>query len=93
MLEEIRRQDPDLANAADNPERFHATWDQRQRVLSRAQAEKEEQMELLNADPFSVEAQVKIEEMIRQGRVQENVQKALEENSECKAIFLRSVHF
>jgi DNA damage-inducible protein 1 len=84
MLEEVRSRDPELANAANYPDRFHAVWDQRQRTLAQAQAEREEQLELLNADPFNVEAQAKIEEAIRQERVQENAQKALEENPECE---------
>jgi DNA damage-inducible protein 1 len=82
MLEEVRRQDPDLAAAAPNKDEFHALWDTKQRQLAQAQAEKEAELALLNADPFNVEAQAKIEEMIRQERVAENVQKALEDNPE-----------
>lgn len=85
MMDEVRRQDPELAAAASDPDRFHSVWDDRQRQLAIAQEQKERQLELLNADPFNVEAQVKIEEMIRQERVQENVQKALEENPECES--------
>ena len=84
MLEQVRRQDPELANAATNPDTFHTVWSQRQRQIEAAQAEKDEQMRLLNEDAFNVEAQGKIEEMIRQERIQENVQKALEENPECE---------
>ncbi len=82
MLEEVRRQDPELANSANNKEQFHALWDRKQRQLAQAQAEKEAELALLNADPFNLEAQAKIEEMIRQERVAENVQKALEDNPE-----------
>ena len=82
MLEEVRRQSPDLAAAANDPSKFHAMWSQRQRELAQAQAEKEAELALLNADPFNLEAQAKIEEMIRQERVSENVQKALEDNPE-----------
>ncbi len=82
MLEEVRRQDPELANAANNKDQFHAIWDRNQRQLAQTQAEKEAELALLNADPFNLEAQAKIEEMIRQERVAENVQKALEDNPE-----------
>ena len=82
MLEEVRRQEPELANAADNRDEFHALWDRKQRRDARVQAEKEAELTLLNADPFNVEAQSKIEEMIRLERVAENVQNALEDNPE-----------
>ncbi|ERF76742.1 DNA damage-inducible protein 1 [Endocarpon pusillum Z07020] len=82
MLEEVRREDPELANAANNKDQFHALWDRKQRQLAQIQAEKEAELALLNADPFNLEAQAKIEEMIRQERVAENVQKALEDNPE-----------
>jgi len=36
----------------------------------------------LNADPFDLEAQTRIEEMIREERVQENLQNAIEHNPE-----------
>lgn len=82
MLQEVRRQDPELANVANDKDQFHAVWDQKQRNLAQTQAEKEAELALLNADPFNLEAQAKIEEMIRQERVAENVQKALEDNPE-----------
>jgi DNA damage-inducible protein 1 len=41
-----------------------------------------EQMRLLNEDPFNIDAQRKIEEMIRQQSVQDNLQHAYEHNPE-----------
>lgn len=82
MMAEVRARDPELANASGDRDRFHALWDQRQRQIAAAQAEKEEQLALMDADPFNVEAQAKIEEIIRQERVQENIQRAFEENPE-----------
>lgn len=84
MMAEVRRQDPELAEAANNRDRFHTVWNQRQRQIAQAEAEKNAQLALLNADPFNAEAQRKIEEMIQHERIQENIQKALEENPECK---------
>ncbi len=84
ILAELRRQDPELAAATSDRERFHNLWTTRQEQYEQVQRDKEEQIALLEADPFNVEAQQKIEEMIRQARVAENLQKAMEENPECK---------
>lgn len=79
---EIRQTAPELADAADNKERFHELFNEHQRKLAQAQAEKEARLAALNADPFNVEAQKEIEEMIRMERVQDNIQEALEHNPE-----------
>lgn len=49
-----------------------------QRQYREAQAEKQRQIALLNADPYDIEAQKRIEEAIRQEAVLENMQHALE---------------
>jgi DNA damage-inducible protein 1 len=90
MMAEVRRQDPELADAANSRDRFHAIWNQRQSQAAQAEAEKNAQLALLNADPFNAEAQRKIEEMIQHERIQENIQKALEENPECECRARRS---
>jgi DNA damage-inducible protein 1 len=79
MRAECERQDPELAAAAQDHQRFHDLWRSRQQQNEEMQREKEEQIRLLEQDPFNVEAQQKIEEMIRQERVAENLQKAYEE--------------
>lgn len=84
LMAEWRRQDPELAAAASDQDKFHDLYTARQRQYAEVQREKEEQYALLAADPFNVDAQQKIEEMIRQERVAENLQKAMEENPECK---------
>jgi DNA damage-inducible protein 1 len=87
ILAELRRQDPELAAATSDQERFLNLWTTRQKQYEQVQRDKEEQVALLEADPFNVEAQQKIEEMIRQARVAENLQKAMEENPECKLLW------
>lgn len=44
--------------------------------------ERERQMELLDRDPFNIEAQQKIEEIIRQENVMKNLEYAHEHNPE-----------
>lgn len=89
LLDQCRQADPELAMASPNRDAFHNLWAARQRQHEQVQREKEEQIALLEADPFNVEAQQKIEEMIRQERVSENLQKAMEDNPECKLTLLR----
>jgi DNA damage-inducible protein 1 len=64
--------------ASSDPRRFAELF----RELSSRKAEQERQRQLeiarLNADPFDVEAQRKIEEAIRQEAVSENLEHAIE---------------
>ncbi|KIW32976.1 uncharacterized protein PV07_04482 [Cladophialophora immunda] len=82
-MSDLRRQDPELAAAAQDQQRFQDLLEDRLRQNEQLQREKEEQIALLEADPFNVDAQQKIEEMIRQERVAENLQKAMEEFPEA----------
>lgn len=82
LLADIRQRDPEMAHAINDPDTFRRAYESRMQQNADAQREKAEQMALLDADPFNVEAQAKIEEIIRQQRVTENFQKALEENPE-----------
>ena len=84
MRAEVERQDPALAAAVSDQQRFQDLFESRRRQNEHMQKEKEEQIALLEADPFNAEAQQKIEEMIRQERVSENLQKAYEEFPEGK---------
>lgn len=79
---ELQRAQPELAASVDNPEQFaqyfHANAERERRALQ----ERQQAIQRLNEDPFDVEAQAKIEEMIRQERVMENLQNAMEHNPE-----------
>jgi DNA damage-inducible protein 1 len=81
------QQQPDLAAAINDPMRFRELWmgmlDQR----DREQRERESRMALLNDDPFNPDAQKKIEEMIRQEKIEANLQYAYENNPEGSCDF------
>ncbi|KAF2029742.1 hypothetical protein EK21DRAFT_89524 [Setomelanomma holmii] len=79
---ELRQRDPELAAAADDANRWRETFTMRQQQVQNAERERQNQIALLNEDPFNVEAQRKIEELIRQDRVVENLEKAYNENPE-----------
>ncbi|RKF61567.1 DNA damage-inducible protein 1 [Erysiphe neolycopersici] len=73
---------PELANVLESPERFLAMMRQINAEERLQQDRRQQQIDKLNADPFDQEAQAKIEEIIREERVQENLQNALEYNPE-----------
>ena len=81
-LQQARNQRPDLAAAINNPQRFRQLFEEALSEESERDRERQNQMRLLNEDPFNVDAQRKIEEMIRQERVTENLQHAYEHNPE-----------
>jgi DNA damage-inducible protein 1 len=76
-----------MAAALEDPQRFaqlfNASFDREQRERS----ERQQMIQRLNDDPFDVEAQARIEEMIRQERVMENLQNAMEHNPEGKGCY------
>lgn len=81
---DLRQRDPELAAAVNDANRWRQTFTMRQRQAQDAERERQNQIALLNEDPFNVEAQRKIEELIRQDRVVENLEKAYNENPEGK---------
>ena len=83
-MAQVRAQRPALADAINDPNQFKEVWMEMMREDGEREQERLEQMRLLNEDPFNVEAQRKIEEMIRQEKVQENLQFAYEHNPEGK---------
>lgn len=83
---DLRQRDPELAAALSDPTRWREAFAMRQRQADEAERERQNQIALLNEDPFNVEAQRKIEELIRQDRVVENLQEAYERNPE---VFVR----
>ena len=80
MQQNLRQHNPVLLDAAlRSPQEFKQVITQQRAKVQELQAAQEE---LLNADPFDVEAQKKIEESIRQDRVTENLEHAIEYSPE-----------
>lgn len=82
---ELQRTQPQLASVVDDPQRFAAAFRDAYDRERRERVERQRQIAALNADPFDIEAQAKIEEIIRQERVMENLQNAMEHNPEGKS--------
>ncbi|KAI1317995.1 DNA damage-inducible protein 1 [Mortierella claussenii] len=83
MLRQLRETQPELAAAAQNdPNRFHEMI--RELDVQRRSAEMARLQEInqLNADPFDMEAQRRIEEAIRLENVAANMEAAMEYNPE-----------
>ncbi|KAI9842052.1 MAG: DNA damage-inducible protein 1 [Thelocarpon superellum] len=80
---EVRNQNPELADAAEDPDRFRRAFYEVQRQQIEADRRRQQDIAMLNDDPFNPEAQAKIEELIRQEAVMENLQNALEHNPEA----------
>lgn len=81
---EATRQQPQLAAALEDPQRFAQLFNDSYDREQREREERQREIARLNEDPFDIEAQAKIEEMIRQERVMENLQNAMEHNPEGK---------
>ncbi|BFZ56230.1 DNA damage-inducible protein 1 [Savitreella phatthalungensis] len=83
MLAQLRAQQPALAEAAVNdPPRFAQMLRDMARQQYEDQAERDRQYRALEDDPFDVEAQRRIEEIIRQEAVLDNLNNAMEYHPE-----------
>ncbi|TKA68093.1 hypothetical protein B0A49_04042 [Cryomyces minteri] len=81
-LNQLAAQVPELAEAVNDRDRFRQVWETMKREEDERARERELQIRLLNEDPFNVDAQRKIEEMIRKDQVMENAAHAMEHTPE-----------
>ncbi|PNP48754.1 hypothetical protein TGAMA5MH_00208 [Trichoderma gamsii] len=82
VRQQLSRQHPELAAAVEDPAQFRRIFLDSQDRERREREMRQREIERLNEDPFNVENQRRIEEMIRQERVMENLQNAMEHNPE-----------
>ena len=78
----LRADNPELGAALNDQARWRELYVQAHQQQAERERERQRQIALLNEDPFNVEAQRKIEEMIRQDNVMENIQHAFENHPE-----------
>jgi len=81
-LNTLRSHAPELADAVHDQGRFQQAWEAMVQQADQGEAEKQGEIARLNEDPFNIEAQAKIEEIIRQQAVQENLQHAFDHTPE-----------
>lgn len=72
-----------MAEALHSPPQFAQLLNQLQRQRYEAELAQQREIEALNANPFNVEAQKKIEEAIAQQAIMENLEHALEYSPEA----------
>ncbi|KAG6812949.1 hypothetical protein H0H92_015269 [Tricholoma furcatifolium] len=86
LMRQLRENAPEIAEAAqNNPQRFAEYLRQVRERQYEAELEQQREIALLNADPFNIEAQAKIEEAIRMQGVLENYAHAMEYSPESFA--------
>jgi DNA damage-inducible protein 1 len=85
LQRQISVQNPALLAAAQSadPSQFRRLIEQVAAQQRQQQLTQRQELERLHADPFDVESQQKIAEMIRMQRVQENMEAAMEHNPEA----------
>ncbi|KAI1116912.1 hypothetical protein F5Y14DRAFT_37675 [Nemania sp. NC0429] len=80
---QLQRLHPALAAVVEDPQRFAQVFQNSALEQEQARRARMREIEALNADEFNPDAQARIEEIIRQESVVENLQNAMEHNPEC----------
>ncbi|KAI9795124.1 MAG: DNA damage-inducible protein 1 [Peltula sp. TS41687] len=88
---ELQRRNPELADALNDSDRFRELYNGLQSQQAEEERRRQQEIAMLNDDPFNPEAQAKIEELIRREAVMENLQNALEFHPEGEVILHHSI--
>lgn len=89
--DEVKARRPKLYAAINDPDRWREEYALFLRDEDNKSREREREIQRLNGDPFDIEAQRKIEEIIRQDRVIDNLQEALDHTPEGEQFLQISV--
>lgn len=82
IMNQLRLHYPALANAVQDQRQFREIREQMIHRQQEAEEEKQRMMDSMAADPFDMEAQKKIEELIRENAVMHNITEAMEHTPE-----------
>ena len=85
-LANLRYQIPALADAVHDSGRWAEVWEEYQKRKKELEEQKRRDEELLQSDPFDVDAQRWIEELIRLQNVDENLEQTREYHPEGKVL-------
>jgi DNA damage-inducible protein 1 len=91
VMSQLQQNNPELAQAilSDDTEVLQMLLRRQHQHRVELQRRQQQELDLMNADPFDVDAQRKIEEAIRQKNVDENWEAAIEYNPEAFARVVR----
>jgi DNA damage-inducible protein 1 len=96
-MSSLIQQAPDLAEAINDETRFREKWMERMSNEQRLRREHDNEIRLLNEDPFNADAQRRIADIIRRENIEKNLQYAYENNpagtARTATVFVNSSNF
>ena len=74
ILTQVQAQQPRLHESINDPDRFRQTWLEMVQHDQQRERARQDELAMLNNDPMDIDSQRKIEEMIRQDQVMQNLE-------------------